>query len=110
MDWRIARTRYRVAVLAGGESAEREVSLQSGASVAEALRAAGDVVHVFDTAETDLAVIDWRRFDACLIALHGGAGEDGRIQRRLELLKVRYTGSDMAACRLAMSKSASKER
>jgi D-alanine-D-alanine ligase len=110
MDWRIQPARFRVAVLAGGESAEREVSLRSGASVAAALRGAGDIVEVFDTAETNLAQIPWKHFDACLIALHGGAGEDGRIQRRLDLLKVRYTGSDMAACRLAMSKSASKER
>jgi D-alanine-D-alanine ligase len=110
MDWRIQPARYRVAVLAGGDSPEREVSLRSGQCVAEALRASGDIVELFDTAKTDLALIPWKHFDACLIALHGGAGEDGRIQRRLDLLKVRYTGSDMAACRLAMSKSASKER
>jgi D-alanine-D-alanine ligase len=104
MDW------HRIAVLAGGDSAERQVSLASGACVAAALGTAGHTVKVFDPADCDLADIPWGEFDACFIALHGGAGEDGRIQRRLELLKVPYTGSGPAACRLAMSKSASKER
>ena len=99
-----------IAVLAGGESHERAVSLASGRRVAEALRSVGHQTELFDTAQVDLARIAWSRYDACFIALHGGAGEDGRIQRRLELLKVPYTGSGPAASRLAMSKSASKER
>lgn len=100
----------RIAVLAGGDSPEREISLASGACVKGALDAAGYSARVFDPGCSDLASIPWSEFDAGFIALHGGAGEDGRIQRRLELLKVPYTGSRPAACRLAMSKSASKER
>jgi D-alanine-D-alanine ligase len=110
MAWRFQQARYRVAVLAGGDSAERDVSLRSGAHVAAALQSAGNQVERFDPGETPLDQIAWKHFDVCFIALHGGAGEDGRIQRRLELLKVPYTGSDMSASRLAMSKSASKER
>jgi D-alanine-D-alanine ligase len=109
MDWR-PLPHARIAVLAGGDSAEREISLASGRSVAAALATAGYDVHVFDPALCELADIAWGEFDACFIALHGGAGENGRLQRRLDLLKVSYTGSGPAACRLAMSKSASKER
>ncbi len=57
-----------------------------------------------------LADIDWSAIDACFIALHGGAGEDGRVQTELERLGVPYTGCGPEACRLAMSKSASKQR
>jgi len=100
----------RVALLAGGDSAEREVSLRSGTAVAEALTAAGHQVTSIDPAECELAQLDWSRFDVCFLALHGGAGEDGRIQQLLEQLGVPYTCSGPEACRLAMSKSASKER
>ena len=99
-----------IAVLAGGNSAERDVSLESGTNVLAALEASGHATAAIDPAQCDLAEIAWSRFDACFIALHGGAGEDGRLQRRLELLRVPYTGSGPDACRLAMSKSASKER
>jgi D-alanine-D-alanine ligase len=101
---------WRVAVLAGGDSAEREISLRSGAAVARALGEAGHRPLAIDPAGRDLADIDWTAFDACFIALHGGAGEDGRVQQELERLGVGYTGSGPAACRLAMSKRASKER
>jgi D-alanine-D-alanine ligase len=57
-----------------------------------------------------LVDIDWTQIDACFIALHGGAGEDGRVQQELDRLGVAYTGSGPAACRLAMSKSAAKRR
>jgi D-alanine-D-alanine ligase len=100
----------RIAVLAGGESPERAISLESGDYAAAALAEAGHAVECFDPADTDLAAIPWCQFDACFIALHGGPGEDGRLQRRLDLLTIPYTGSGPAACRLAMSKSASKER
>jgi D-alanine-D-alanine ligase len=110
MEWRPSSPHGRIAILAGGSSAEREVSLISGRCVSEALVQAGYLVETFDPAVVDLAEIPWRQFEACFIALHGGAGEDGRIQRRLDLLHVPYTGSGPAACRLAMSKSASKER
>jgi D-alanine-D-alanine ligase len=102
--------RFRVAVLAGGDSPEREVSLRSGAAVAEALAAAGHETIAIDPAGRDLTDVDWSRFDACFLALHGGAGEDGRIQEQLDRLGVPYTGSGPEACRLAMSKSASKRR
>lgn len=110
MEWRPSSSHTRLAVLAGGDSAERDVSLISGRCVAQALEAAGYQVEVFDPAADELADIPWSKFEACFIALHGGAGEDGRLQRRLDLLRVAYTGSGPAACSLAMSKSASKER
>lgn len=99
-----------VAVLAGGASHERIVSLASGHEVVAALRSAQHRVELIDPAEAELVKIDWRQFDVCFLALHGGAGEDGRIQARLEELSVPYVGSRPDASRLAMSKSASKER
>jgi D-alanine-D-alanine ligase len=110
MMWRTARRTYTVAVLAGGDSHERAVSLASGAQVVPALEAAGHRAELFDPAEIDLVDIPWSRFDVCFIALHGGAGEDGRIQQQLERLKVPYTGSGPVASHLAMSKSSAKER
>jgi D-alanine-D-alanine ligase len=115
----------RVAVLAGGDSSERQISIVSGWQVVSALEAAGHEPTWIDPAECDLAqngppfrgdsVAErrstmWDQFDACFIALHGGAGEDGRIQQQLERIGVPYTGSGPTASRLAMSKSASKER
>ncbi len=100
----------RVAVLAGGNSSERQISILSGWQVASALETAGHQTTWFDPAEVQLAAIPWDEFDACFIALHGGAGEDGRIQQQLERLGVPYTGSGPAASWLAMSKSAGKER
>jgi len=99
----------RVAVLMGGRSPEREISLASGICVAAALEEAGHRPRAIDPAAVDLAAVEWRAFDACFIALHGGAGEDGRVQRELEVLGVPYTGSGPAACRVAMSKTAAKE-
>jgi D-alanine-D-alanine ligase len=100
----------RVAVLAGGDSSERQISIVSGWQVVSALEAAGHEPTWFDPAETDLESIGWNQYDACFIALHGGAGEDGRIQRQLERIGIPYTGSGPAASWLAMSKSAGKER
>ncbi len=100
----------RVAVLTGGDSPERSVSLASGEQVLSGLAAAGHQAQAFDPAEVPLAAIPWCEFDVCFIALHGGAGEDGRVQAELERLNVPYTGSGPGASRLAMSKSASKER
>jgi len=101
---------HHIAVLAGGDSAEREVSLASGQQVALALALAGYELVLLDPAEIDLRFVDWPTFDACVIALHGGAGEDGRVQRRLDEFGVAYTGSGPAASRLAMSKSSAKRR
>lgn len=102
--------RLRVAVLLGGPSAEREVSLKSGAAVSAALSAAGHQVVEIDPARIDLATCDWSGIDVAFIALHGRFGEDGQVQALLERAGVPYTGSDVAASRLAISKSATKER
>jgi len=110
MPWNRRARGLRVAVLAGGDSAERVVSLASGRQVLAALREAGYDAQTFDPISVDLDHLAWSDFDACFIALHGGAGEDGRVQERLERIGVPYTGSGPAASRLAMSKSASKER
>lgn len=104
------RSPLRIALLAGGESAEREISLQSGAAVAAALRERGHAVTQIDPRETDLTGVPLRRFDVVFLALHGRFGEDGSVQRLLEEVGVPYTGSDSTASRLAFSKSASKER
>jgi D-alanine-D-alanine ligase len=109
MDRMSARS-LRVAVLAGGESAERDVSLASGARVAAALVAAGHEATVVDPATDGLERISQRDFGGCFLALHGGEGEDGRLQRRLARRGIPFTGSGPAASALAMSKSAAKER
>lgn len=99
---------YRVVVLAGGASAERSVSLASGANVVEALEKAGHRPLLLDPSGGDLDRIDWDCFDGCFLALHGGAGEDGRIQNTLAARGVRFTGSDAAASAAAMSKLTAK--
>lgn len=98
-----------VALLMGGTSAEREVSLNTGAQVAAALEAAGHTVERIDTA--DLGFIDVlraRAFDVVFICLHGRKGEDGTIQGLLEVLGLPYVGSGVLASALAMDKVASK--
>jgi D-alanine-D-alanine ligase len=100
----------RVALLCGGDSAEREISLASGGQVEAALLEAGYEPALIDPADIDLSAMNWAMFDVCFIALHGGAGEDGRIQLQLEEHRVPYTGSGPAASRLAMNKSAAKQR
>lgn len=107
---RIDSAGLRVAVLAGGDSSERAVSLESGAAVARALGERGYRVALVDPAETPLAQFAWPEHDAAFLALHGKFGEDGQVQSLLEELAVPYTGSDAAASKLAFSKSASKER
>ena len=99
-----------VAVLSGGDSAEREISVRSGDAVAAALVVTGHQVTMLDPRQCDLARVDWSPLDVCFIALHGGAGEDGRVQQLLEQLGVPYTGSGPQASRWAMSKIASKQR
>ncbi|MFP6668543.1 MAG: D-alanine--D-alanine ligase [Pirellulales bacterium] len=100
----------RVAVLLGGQSSERDISLASGHCVVDALRRRGHGVEPIDPAEVDLFDVDWDAIDVCFIALHGGSGEDGRIQSELAALGVPYTGSGPTASRLAMSKRAAKRR
>src|SRR5690606_14021018 len=86
------------------------ISQKSGASVAAALEGRGHTVRVIDPAQEPLESVDWPRFDAAFIALHGQFGEDGGVQSLLDGWGVPYTGSDAAASRLAFSKSAAKER
>ena len=92
----------KVAVLLGGRSAEREVSLKSGHAVLQALRNSGVDAQPFDPAERALAEL--QSFDRAFIALHGRYGEDGTIQGALELMGVPYTGSGVMASALAMDK------
>ncbi|NMG14605.1 D-alanine--D-alanine ligase [Aromatoleum bremense] len=94
----------KVAVLLGGTSAEREVSLMSGNAVLAALQAAGVDAHGFDPAQQDLHILKEQGFDRAFIALHGRGGEDGTVQGLLELLKIPYTGSGVMASALAMDK------
>ena len=100
----------RVAVLAGGDSDERTVSLKSGMAVADALASSGHRVLHLDPAIVELSGIDWSQFDVAFIALHGRFGEDGQVQQLLDTANVPYSGSSALASRLAFSKSAAKER
>ena len=94
----------RVAVLFGGRSAEREVSLNSGGMVLAALRRCGVDAHAFDPQTQDLRQLAEGGFDRAFIALHGRYGEDGTIQGALELMGIPYTGSGVLASALAMDK------
>lgn len=99
----------RVTVLLGGRSAEREVSLNTGMQVAEALRSRGlDVATVDTAAPSFISEIAESRPDVVFIALHGRFGEDGTIQGLLELLDLPYVGSGVLASALAMNKVMSK--
>ena len=98
----------KVAVLMGGLSAEREVSLMSGQGVLEALRSAGVDAHAFDPAERDLSELRRDGFARCFIALHGRFGEDGSVQGALELMGIPYTGSGVMASSIAMDKAMTK--
>ncbi|HEX5277730.1 MAG TPA: D-alanine--D-alanine ligase [Fluviicoccus sp.] len=97
----------RVAVLFGGTSAEREISLISGRAVLDALCAAGVDAEAFDPADRPIAEI--RAFDRAFIVLHGRGGEDGTMQGALELLGVPYTGSGVLASALGMDKARTKQ-
>jgi D-alanine-D-alanine ligase len=94
----------KVAVLMGGPSAEREISLLSGNAVLAALRGEGVDAHAFDPAERDLWSLKAENFARVFIALHGRFGEDGTVQGALEVLGIPYTGSGVAASALAMDK------
>jgi D-alanine-D-alanine ligase len=94
----------KVAVLLGGPSAEREISLLSGNAVLKALRERGVDAHPFDPAERDLFELSRDGFDRVFIALHGRFGEDGTVQGALETLHIPYTGSGVMASALAMDK------
>ena len=98
----------KVAVLMGGLSAEREISLLSGQGVLQALRARGVDAHAFDPAQRDLTQLRVDGFARCFIALHGRFGEDGTVQGALEWLGIPYTGSGVMASSIAMDKVMTK--
>ena len=98
----------KVAVMMGGKSAEREVSLKSGAAVLAALRSSGVDAHAFDPRDKPLEALHAEGFKRAFIALHGRGGEDGTLQGALDLLVIPYTGSGVLASALAMDKWRSK--
>jgi D-alanine-D-alanine ligase len=98
----------KVAVLFGGRSAEREISLLSGRAVLEGLRRAGVDAHAFDPAQRELCELKREGFQRVFIALHGRYGEDGTVQGALELLGIPYTGSGVMASALCLDKLRTK--
>ena len=94
----------KVAVLMGGASAEREISLMSGMAVLAALVKSGVDAHAFDPAERSLWTLKQEGFERAFIALHGRGGEDGTVQGALELMGIPYTGSGVMASALSMDK------
>ena len=102
------RSLGKVAVLLGGTSAEREVSLMSGAGVLQALQSQGVDAHAFDPAERDLHELKEQGFARCFIALHGRHGEDGCVQGALEMMGLPFTGSGVMASAIAMDKVMTK--
>jgi D-alanine-D-alanine ligase len=103
------RTRGHVAVLKGGLSAEREVSLRSGQAVAEALRGEGYRVDEIDAGRDLAEQLHALKPEACFNALHGKFGEDGCVQGVLEMLAIPYTHSGVLSSALAMHKERAKE-
>lgn len=98
----------KVAVLFGGRSAERPVSLMSGTGVLAALQSVGVDARAFDPAERPLQALKEEGFDRAFVALHGRGGEDGSLQGALELLGLPYTGSGVMASAIAMDKTTTK--
>ena len=98
----------KVAVLQGGSSAERAVSLMSGSGVLAALQGLGVDAHAFDPAERDLGELKRDGYARVFIALHGRHGEDGTVQGALELMGIPYTGSGVMASAVAMDKVMTK--
>jgi D-alanine-D-alanine ligase len=103
-----ARSLGKVAVLMGGRSAEREVSLMSGQGVLAALQSKGVDAHAFDPAEREMGELKREGFQRCFIALHGRFGEDGTVQGALELMGIPYTGPGVMASSVAMDKLMTK--
>ena len=98
----------KVAVLMGGSSAEREISLMSGGGVLAALQSQGVDAHAFDPSERELHELKREGYTRCFIALHGRHGEDGTVQGALELLGIPYTGSGVMASAIAIDKVMTK--
>jgi D-alanine-D-alanine ligase len=103
-----AKALGKVAVLFGGISAERPVSLMSGNGVLAALQSIGVDAHAFDPAERPLQALKDEGFQRAFIALHGRGGEDGTLQGALEWLGIPYTGSGVTASGVAMDKTMTK--
>ncbi|WP_088285031.1 D-alanine--D-alanine ligase [Ideonella sp. A 288] len=104
----VAESFGKVAVLMGGTSAEREVSLMSGGGVLQALQSQGVDAHAFDPSLRDLSELKREGFARVFIALHGRHGEDGCVQGALELMGIPYTGSGVMASAIAMDKTMTK--
>ena len=104
----VAKSMGKVAVLMGGSSAEREISLMSGSGVLAALRSQGVDAHEFDPSQRDLVELKREGFARAFIALHGRHGEDGTVQGALELLGIPYTGSGVMASAIAIDKVMTK--
>ena len=98
----------KVAVMMGGLSAEREISLESGMAVYAALNRARIDAHILDVQKDVLKKVYEEKFDRVFIALHGRGGEDGQMQGALEILQIPYTGSGVLGSALAMDKSRTK--
>ncbi len=98
----------KVAVLMGGHSAEREISLETGSAVYDALVNSGVDAHKFDTSKYSLYDLEKGEFNRAFIALHGRGGEDGTIQGALQTLGIPYTGSGVLGSALSMDKIKSK--
>ena len=99
----------RVAVLYGGTSSEREISLLTGAAIIQALELLGVETVAIDIKENSLDAIAKANVDRAFIALHGPGGEDGTLQGALECLQIPYTGSGVMASALAMDKLRCKQ-
>jgi D-alanine-D-alanine ligase len=106
---RDAGDKATVAVVMGGNSAEREISIQTGTEVLRALAALGYKAHSLDYDERFIDALREARPDVVFIALHGPGGEDGHVQAILEYLSIPYTGSGLEACALSMDKHLTKK-
>lgn len=99
----------KIVVLYGGDSAEREISLQSGEAIATGLKAANYDVSLIDTKEFDITALKSMSVDMVFIALHGRGGEDGKLQGALDSMSIPYTGSGVLGSALSMDKVRSKQ-
>ncbi|MFV2055604.1 MAG: D-alanine--D-alanine ligase [Thiohalomonadales bacterium] len=99
----------KVAVILGGTSAEREVSLNSGHAIVKALLTCGVDAHAVDAGKDIISVLERDAYDRVFIALHGRGGEDGTLQGALELMGIPYTGSGVLGCAISMDKLRTKQ-
>lgn len=106
---RNAAGKERIAVVMGGDSAEREISIRSGSEVVRALGALGYDAHALDYDERFLDALRALKPEIVFIALHGPGGEDGHVQALLEFLSIAYTGSGLEAAALSMDKHLTKK-